>query len=233
VASMSEKVPQPLEFTPETFRFLRELAKNNDRTWFRANEDRYAKYVLAPSLAFVRAVGPKLGTLSRHLVADDRPVGGSMMRLYRDVRFSKDKSPYRTSVGIRFIHEKSSMTDPHFPGFIFHLAPGDSWVYAGMWRPEPSQLDQIRRAIVARSTEWNKVRRSVPEIEGESLKRPPRGFDPAHPMIDDLKRKGYFSGCEIKDPVVTGPGFPGRFVALCQTLNPLNRFLAKALGVAY
>jgi len=155
------------------------------------------------------------------------------MRLYRDIRFSKDKSPYRTSVGIRFIHERSSMPDPHFPGFFLHVAPGDSWVYAGMWRPDTSQLDRIRKAIVARPTEWKKIRTAVPEIEGESLKRPPPGFDPAHPLIDDLKRKGFAAGHELKDSAVQGPGFPGRFVALCQTLNPLNRFLARAVDVPY
>lgn len=186
-----------------------------------------------PSLAFVRAVGPKLETLSRHLVADPRPVGGSVMRIYRDIRFSRDKSPYRTSVGIHFSHERTGEEDEHLPGFFLHLAPGDSWVYAGVWMPEPRRLNQIRKAIVERSAEWKKVKAAVPPIEGETLKRPPPGFDPTHPLIEDLKRKGFTAGIEIKDSVVTARSFPDQFVAFCRTLEPLNRFLARAVHVDY
>ncbi|MCI4352556.1 MAG: TIGR02453 family protein [Thermoplasmata archaeon] len=220
-------------FTPDFFRFLRELAKNNHREWFNANKARYEASVRDPSFAFVRAVGPKLASVSRHLVADPRPVGGSVMRIYRDIRFSKDKSPYRTSVGIHFMHDGGTENDEHLPGFFLHLAPADSWVYAGVWQPEPPRLDKIRKAIVARATDWKKVRASIPPIEGESLKRPPPGYDATHPLIDDLKRKGFSAGLPVKDPEVSGPNFPDRFVVLCQKLDPLNRFLARAIDVAY
>ena len=220
-------------FTPDFFRFLKELAKNNNREWFTANKGRYETSVRDPSLAFVRVAGPKLGRLSHHLVADPRPVGGSVMRIYRDIRFSKDKSPYRTTVGIHFPHEPVGSEEEHLPGFFLHLAPADSWVYAGMWMPEPKRLLQIRRALVDRSAEWKKVKAAVPPIEGESLKRPPPGYAPDHPLIEDLKRKGFTAGLSIPDSVVTGPDFPDRFVSLCQSLNPLNRFLSQAIGVAY
>jgi uncharacterized protein (TIGR02453 family) len=123
---MSDASDSDETFTRETFRFLRELAKNNNREWFLKNKPRYEQHVQAPSLAFVRAVGPKLGALSAHLLADARPVGGSIMRIYRDIRFSKDKSPYRTTVGIHFMHDGSASKDDHLPGYFFHLAPGDS-----------------------------------------------------------------------------------------------------------
>ncbi|MCI4330810.1 MAG: DUF2461 domain-containing protein [Thermoplasmata archaeon] len=220
-------------FSSEFFRFLRELAKNNDRGWFNANKSRYLEQVQAPSLAFVRSVGPKLGKVSRHLLADPRPVGGSIMRIYRDTRFSKDKSPYRTSVGIHFMHEATREGAEHLPGFFLHLAPSESWVYAGMWQPEKAMLDQIRHSIVDRTPEWRKVRASVPEVEGESLKRPPPGFDPDHPFVSDLKRKGFTSGLPMKDSEVIAPGFEDRFVAQCKSLDPLNRFLARAVGAAY
>jgi len=220
-------------FTPEFFRFLRELEKNNNRNWFEANKARYETAVRDSSSAFVRAVGPKLSSISPHLVADPRPVGGSIMRIYRDVRFSKDKSPYRTSVGIHFMHDQTAGREDHLPGFFLHLAPADSWVYAGLWYAEANRLDQIRKAIVARSGDWKKVRASVPEIEGESLKRPPPGYDPAHPFIADLKRKGFSAGLPLKDAEVTGRDFPDRFVARCRTLDPLNRFLSRAIGLPY
>jgi uncharacterized protein (TIGR02453 family) len=221
------------QFTPDFFQFLKELAKNNNRPWFTAHKGRYETAVRDPSLAFVRAVGPKLGRLSRHLVADPRPVGGSVMRIYRDTRFSKDKSPYRTTVGIHFPHELVGSEEQHLPGFFLHLAPADSKVYAGMWMPEQKRLHQIRQVLADRSTAWKKVKAAVPEFEGESLKRPPPGYAPDHPLIEDLKRKGFTSGLSIPDSVVTGPKFPDRFISLCQSLNPLNRFLSKAIGIAY
>lgn len=226
-------MPTSTRFTDGTFAFLKDLAKHNNRTWFRANEARYRDSVLQPTLEFIRSVAPRLPSLSRELVADDRPVGGSMMRMHRDIRFSRDKSPYRTTIGIRFIHQKATMTEPHIPGFFLDLAPGDSWVYAGMWKPETSQLRDIRSGIVKRPKEWAAVRADVGEIEGTSLKRPPRGIDSSHPFVDDLKRKAFFSGREIPGSTVVRSDFPARFVRLCQELNPLNRFLAKSIGIPY
>lgn len=226
-------LPPAARFPPDFFRFLRELAAHNNREWFTANKHRYEAAVRDPSLAFVRAVGPKLAVLSRHLVADPRPVGGSVMRIYRDIRFSRDKSPYRTSVGIGFSPESTRQEEEGLPGFFVHLAPGDSWVYAGMWRPDPPRLHQIRRAIADRPSEWKKVRAAIPDIQGEALKRPPPGFDAAHPLIEDLKRKGFTAGLPIPDSEVTSAAFPDRFLERAQTLNPLNRFLAKAIGIDY
>lgn len=230
---MTEPSASEARFPPDFFRFLRELAQHNDKTWFTANKQRYERGVRDPSLAFVRAVGPKLPSISRHLVADPRPVGGSVMRIYRDIRFSKDKSPYRTSVGIGFHHDGAGADDEHLPGFFLHLAPSDSWVYSGMWMPDAPRLARIRSAIMTRPADWKKVRSVVPEIEGESLKRPPPGFPPDHPWIEDLKRKGFTCGLPIKDAAVTGPAFPDRFIDMCRQLDPLNRFLSKAIGVDY
>ncbi len=155
------------------------------------------------------------------------------MRIYRDIRFSRDKSPYCTTVGIRFRHEPVGSEEAHLPGFFLHLTPGDSWVDAGIWMPEPRRLLQVRQAIVHRSANWKKVRATVPDIEGEMLKRPPPGFDPSHPFIGDLKRKEYTSGLPVEDAVITGRDFPDQFIALYRSFDPLNRFLAEAIGVAY
>jgi uncharacterized protein (TIGR02453 family) len=230
---MKESSPPETGFTSESFRFLKELARNNNKSWFTANKTRYETAVRDPSFAFVRAAGPKLASLSKHLVADPRPVGGSVMRIYRDIRFSRDKSPYKTAVGIHFPHEGTGGEEEHLPGYFLHLAPGDSWVHAGMWMPEPARLQQVRKAIVGRSADWKKVRAAVPAIEGEQLKRPPPGFDPASPFIEDLKRKGFTAGRRIPDAMVTRANFPDQFVGVCRSLDPLNRFLSRAIGVPY
>ena len=106
------------EFGPELFAFLRELKANNDREWFNANKDRYENDLLEPALAFIEDFGLRLPQLSPHLVADARRQGGSLFRIYRDTRFARDKSPYKTQAGIYFRHERSK--DAHSPGLYLH-----------------------------------------------------------------------------------------------------------------
>src|SRR3954469_22824872 len=101
---MSGVTVEEASFSPELFAFLRDLADNNDREWFTANKARYVADVQEPGLAFVEDVGLRLGDLSRHFVADPRPTGGSLFRIYRDIRFAKDKTPYKTHAGIQFRH---------------------------------------------------------------------------------------------------------------------------------
>ncbi len=232
-----DREPSPLAperaFDPELFRFLRELAQHNRRDWFRANQIRYREHVEEPARAFVRSAGPRLRRISSHLLDDPRPNGGSVMRIYRNVRFSRDKTPYRTSVGIRFMHDGGANTDQYLPGFYLNLGPGNCWALAGVWEPDRAGLERIRRAIVRRSPAWRKVRASIPSIEGDSLKRSPPGFPASHPFLDDLRRRSFGARIRFADAVVLRPGFPEHFVRLCERLDPLNRFLAKALEVDY
>ena len=115
-------MPDPSAFAPALFRFLRDLRKNNDREWFLAHKDVYERDVNEPALAFISAFAAPLRKISPHLVADARPIGGSLFRIYRDVRFSNDKRPYKTHVGIHFRHRSAG--DAHAPGFYLHLEPG-------------------------------------------------------------------------------------------------------------
>src|SRR5213593_3331169 len=112
-------------FTKGFFGFLKELKKNNNREWFTKNKGRYEEEVQEPSLRFIRDLGPRLKAISPYLVADPKPFGGSMTRIYRDIRFSRDKSPYRTTVGIHLSHsgERGKM---HLPGLYLHLEPGET-----------------------------------------------------------------------------------------------------------
>lgn len=225
--------PKPSPITPEFFRFLRELRTNNNRPWFLANKSRFDADVLGESLAFVEAMGPELHRISSHLIAEPRPVGGSLMRIYRDVRFSKDKRPYRTSMGIHFFHRASKGHEGGLPGFFLHLAPGESFVASGMWMPPPPDLGKIRTAIVKRAASWKEAKAVGLTPDENALKRVPPGFDPDSPFATDLKRKSFVASQALKDSMITSPGFPERFLSECRRLDPLNRFLARAVGVPY
>ena len=201
-------------FSPALFSFLRELAEHNDREWFAKNKERYLDVVQEPALEFVRGFSSYLHKISPHFVADDRPSGGSLFRIYRDVRFSKDKSPYKTHVGLDFRHKASR--DVHSPSFYLHLQPGESFAAAGIWHPDPQSLAKLREAIAARSPEWMAVRKRKLPVEGGALKRPPRGFAPDHPFIEDLKRTDFVTSVRLADRDVCNAGFMNDFAAACR-----------------
>lgn len=219
-------------FTPETFKFLRELKRDNSREWFTANKGRYEAHVKAPMLRFIGDFEPFLHTVSDYFVADPRPVGGSMFRIFRDTRFSSDKSPYKTHLAAHFRHSATTK-DVHAPGFYLHLEPGGSFAGAGVWRPDSPTLERIRNAIVERPREWATTVKKSPPIEGDVLKRPPRGYDPEHPLIEDLKRKDFVTTVAFKDAEVCAPGFLVAFAKACKTMSPLQAFLTKALGLGW
>jgi uncharacterized protein (TIGR02453 family) len=219
-------------FGPEALRFLRDLRANNEREWFLANKARYESSVQAPALRFIEAMTPRLAKLSPHVTSSARPSGGSLSRIYRDIRFSKDKSPYRTNVGIHFFHERAGKEN-RLPGFYFHLAPGESSVAAGIWHPEPPALRKIRDRIVARPADWGRVVGDAIEIEGESYVRVPAGYDAEHQYRDDLRRKDFFALRALPDKAISSPDFGKKFESACRELDPLNRFLAAALDVPW
>src|SRR5262245_47499561 len=132
-------------FRRELFRFLEALRRNNDRAWFTANKDRYEREVRDPMLAFVAELAAPLANITRWGLADSSPAGGSLFRIYLDVRFSKDKSPSMTHVAAQFRHRAGR--DVHAPGFYIHLEPGQVFAGAGLWHPEPDALQTVRSAI--------------------------------------------------------------------------------------
>lgn len=223
-------------FTAETFRFLEELAENNRREWFASHRDRYDAAVKLPAQRFILAVGERLDDVSTHLRADPRPVGGSLFRIHRDVRFSKDKRPYKTATGIQFRH--AAGRDAHAPGLYLHIEPGECFVGLGVWRPGRQALRQIRDAIVARPEAWVEARDHGPfrerfELGGESLVRGPRGFDLDHPLMDDIRRKDFVAVCPVPRDFVTSPGVVDDFLALARRGRPLLSFLCRAVGAEF
>ena len=239
---------QPI--APALFDFLRELRDNNERPWFEANKARYRAEVRDPMLDFIQAFAEPLAEISPHFRADPRANGGSLFRIYRDTRFSKDKTPYKTNVGAHFRHEAGK--DAHAPGFYLHLEPEMCFAGCGVWHPDSATLGRIRDAIVARPEEWTRITASAAfcrtfrlaagrrgaqapaaRLAGEALKRPPRGYDPAHPLIEDLKRKDFVAIADIPEADALRPGFLDRFAEVAREGSALTAFLCKAVGVPF
>ncbi|HKD00507.1 MAG TPA: TIGR02453 family protein [Methylomirabilota bacterium] len=215
----------------DVFAFLGELRRHNNREWFNENKDRYLAEVRDPMLALIGSLAPELARLSRHISVDPRPNGGSLMRIYRDTRFSRDKTPYKTNVGIHF--GLKAARDFETPGYYLHLEPGWVFMGAGLWHPGADALRAVREAIVRDPRGWKQARRVGLSHDEASLKRPPRGFDPDHPLVEDLKRQSFTTGVEFSERQACAPDFPARYVTACRRATPLMRFLAKALGLAF
>jgi uncharacterized protein (TIGR02453 family) len=223
-------------FSPELFSFLVDLRANNNREWFAANKHRYEEHVLEPALDFVNAFAPHLEKISPHFRADARPTGGSLFRIYRDTRFSKDKTPYKTNVGIHFRHERAK--DAHAPGYYLHIGPDEVFAGGGIWHPDTAAATRIREAIVAESDRWRRATRAGAfakrlELGGDSLKRVPPWADAHHPFADDLRRKDFFGWARLSEDDVVAPGFVDEYARICSAAAPLMQFLCDALEVPY
>lgn len=223
-------------FRPALFTFLRELARNNNREWFTANKARYEREVKQPALAFIEDFAPPLAKISANFVADPRPVGGSLFRIYRDTRFARDKRPYKTAAGIQFRHRQGK--DVHAPGFYLHLEPGNVFAGVGIWHPDGATLRNLRDSIVERPALWKKVAHGKPFVEwftlgGDSLRRAPRGYDAHHPLIDDLKRRDMIGLTELDEGIATADGFALEYARICRAGAPFVKFLCEAVGVPF
>ena len=226
----------PHYFTPATFDFLTELAANNNREWFRANKSRYDGDVKEPALRFISDFAPHLAQISTRFRADPRANGGSLFRIYRDTRFSKDKRPYKTHTGIHFRHEAAK--DAHAPGFYLHLQPGSVFAGVGIWRPGGPTVRSIREAIDENPDAWLRVSgdkrfRASFELSGDSLIRAPKGFKIDHPLIEDLRRKDFIGVAHLSESSVLSPDFLTRFAGLCGDATPFQRWLCRAIGVPW
>lgn len=216
-------------FGKDLFDFLADLREHNDRGWFQENRERYEGALREPFLDFITAAGGELAKINPNIVADPRPQGGSLFRIHRDVRFSKDQSPYKTHAGAHF---PVGGKDVHGPGYYLHLEPRACFVGAGMWMPGTPGLTKIRDYIVAQPEQWKRIRGLLGEDESR-LKRPPKGYDPDHRFIEDLKRKSFTGGSALTQKEVLSPGFMKVFIGRCREVTPLVGFLAKAVGAPW
>lgn len=220
----------PAYFTPQLFRFLSRLKRNNKRDWFQAHREDYEMHVLQPALRFIAEFAAPLSDLSPYLVADARPTRGSLFRIYRDTRFSYDKRPYKTHVAMRFSHRGK---DVHSPGFYLHLEPGGCFAASGLWHPEPPTLLKVRSAIVARPEEWRAVRKLLNWDDASKLSRAPRGFPCDHEFVEDLKLRDLGTSVEFTDAQICSPKFMASFVVACRKMSPLAAFLSSAVGLKF
>lgn len=223
-------------FTPALFAFLRDLKKNNNRDWFKANQARYEGAVREPALAFITGFGPHLQRISPHFRADAKKVGGSLFRIHRDVRFGKDKSPYKTNTGMHFRHEAGK--DAHAPGFYVHIEPGACFIGAGLWRPDGPNTRAIREAIAERGKAWKRATGAKAfsgafKLGGDSLKRPPPGFDKEHALIDDIKRKDFIAVADLSQKQVLALDFDKQLAKTLKASAPFVKFLCEAVGVSF
>jgi uncharacterized protein (TIGR02453 family) len=223
-------------FTPASLEFLRELRDNNDREWFSENKTRYEEQVLDVALRFIQSMQAPLADMAPHFTAVPKRVGGSLMRVYRDTRFSKVKTPYKTNIGIQFRHEQAK--DVHAPGYYVHIDPDRVFLGAGMWRPAADALRGIRERIDARPAEWRRARDDKGfkrhfHLGGDSLTRPPRGFDKTHPEIADIKRKDFIAVKDLALAEATAPRFQQKVETAFRAATPYMTFLCRAVNVPF
>ena len=223
-------------FSKATLKFLAELQANNDREWFAANKSRYESLVRQPAFDFIEAMGPLLAAFAPNFRGDTRKVGGSLMRVFRDTRFSHDKTPYKTNIGIQFRHQFGK--DVHAPGFYLHIANDGCFFAVGCWRPDADALGKIRDLLAREPERWFSVRDDKKfsahwSLSGDSLTRPPRGYAADHPALADLKRKDLVAVAPLSLAEVSGPGLVKLAGARFAATEPFMRFLCAALAVPY
>jgi uncharacterized protein (TIGR02453 family) len=236
-------------FTPRTFRFLRGLARHNERPWFESHRDEYETFVREPALRLIADLQEPLRKISPVLVANPKSVGGSLFRIHRDVRFSSDKRPYKTHAGLWFYHEAAKATPRagegtvdrgrlDTPGIYLHVEPGACFTGGGLWHPQPATLKRLRDFVVDNPRSWTHATRRpefarVFEMTGETLSRPPKGYPPEHPLIDDLKRKDFVASAELTEADLTSPDLVKRLVKRYTLMRPLLEWQCLALELEF
>ena len=217
--------------------FLRSLAKNNNKPWFEAHREEYERELREPMRDLIADMDMRMRSFAPEMGGDPKR---SMFRIHRDIRFSKDKSPYKVHASCWFHHRRAdakvgSEAEGGSAGFYFHLQPGASMVAAGLWMPPRPQLSRLRDAIAddprGFSALAKKLERKFGGLDDEAmLKRMPRGFDETHPAAQWLKYQSFTSGRALKDSDVTSTRLPSCLEKEFTGLLPLLRWLNGALG---
>ena len=223
-------------FTKPTFTFLTTLAANNTREWFEEHKQEYENLVRTPALDFIADMAEEMPAISKHFRAVPKKVGGSLMRVQRDTRFSRDKTPYKTNIGIQFRHEVGK--DVHAPGYYVHIEPGECFVGVGLWHPEADVLFKVRDAIVKNGEAWvaardDKMFRKHYEILGDKLANAPRGFAKDHPLVEDLKFKDFTALARMSDAEMTAKNSRAQVAEHFRQAAPYMRFLCEAMELRF
>ncbi|MEO6264026.1 MAG: DUF2461 domain-containing protein [Luteimonas sp.] len=224
-------------FTDKTFRFLRGLARHNERAWFQTHKADYDAHVRGPFQALLVDLQPALAQVSEHYRADPKTVGGSLFRIQRDTRFAKDKTPYKPWQGARLFHVRGRQVEA--PSFYLHLQPGACFVGAGLWHPQPSTQRAVRQFIVDNPGSWKAAahapafRRRYDFESADMLVRPPRGFPADFECIDDLKHRNFVVVRALGDATLTGPKLRQTIANDLAAMAPFVDYLCATLDLEF
>lgn len=226
-----EEYPPFDGFPKEGIAFLRRLKRNNNREWFARHKSEYEDLVKAPMQSLVASLRPHFERFAPEYELNPRT---AIFRIYRDTRFSSDKTPYKTHVAAHFVL-RGAPKGFLGSGYYMEVEPGGAYVGAGIYKPESDQLKKIRAAIDRRPKEFLAIvqapafKKRFGKLEGNTLQRMPKGYDDDHPMGEWLKLKQFFTGSSMPEVMAIRASFVKEAAAVCETLTPLVRFLNEAL----
>jgi uncharacterized protein (TIGR02453 family) len=224
-------------FTDASFKFLRGLARHNDRAWFLAHKADYETHVRAPFQRLLADLEPDLAAVSAQYRVDPRPVGGSLYRIQRDTRFAHDKTPYKTWQGARLQHVRCKQVEA--PLFYLHLQPGHCFIGAGLWHVAPAVQRKVRQFIVDNPGSWKAAahgpafRRRFDLDDSDMLVRVPKGYPDDFPFPEDLRRRNFVAERTIDDGTMLGPRLRQGLAADLAALGPFVDYLCAALDLEF
>nr|WP_068887892.1 DUF2461 domain-containing protein [Pedobacter panaciterrae] len=215
----------------ETLAFITEVAQNNNREWFAENKGRY-ETAKADVLNFIDQLIPKLAAVDPEF-SIDTPAKKCLLRIYRDVRFSKNKDPYKNNFGISFNIKGSNI---HGPGYYLHIQPGECFLGAGFWMPEAPVLKSIREEIDYNTSEFLNIieaksfKNTFNLSQEDKLKKAPKGYETDHPQIELLKLKSFIAIFPLKDEEFLKPGIVDKLKTAFESVYPFILFLRNAVA---
>jgi uncharacterized protein (TIGR02453 family) len=216
--------------SPDALAFLRALKRNNRREWFKPRKDKYDELVRSPMIGLIERLATDLQPFAPDLVASPKV---SLYRIYRDTRFSENKTPYKTHVAAVF--PSRSLPKHQGAGLYFHVSPEEVWIGGGMYAPDTSQIQAVREHIAANVRRLRTIvespsfRKTVGRLEGERLQRVPRGFPRDHEAAEYLRFRQFLAGAEFPPAFATNPRFYTTVVKVFREISPLVRFLNEPL----
>ncbi len=228
---LDDVIYPPFEGFPEDgLKFLKKLKKNNTREWFGKHKSEYEDYVKFPMQCLISTLAPQIHEFAPEIEVHPQR---SMFRIYRDTRFSKDKTPYKTHVAAHFSPTGNKMDGA---GLYVHVEPGEVYLGGGYYMPSSDHLRAIRRAIDKRSEEFlaflggHHFKKTFGELVGDKLSRVPQGFEKNHPMSNYLRMKQFYAGVSLPENEALRQDFPKKIIEVLRIVYPLVEFINSAIG---
>ena len=219
-------------FSDDLFKFLRNLKRHNNREWFEKHRADYEAFAKNPMLSLLQDLKPRFEKIAPHFVCDPKPNGGSMFRIYRDMRFvDPDEGPFKLHVSAQLRHRRGK--DVHAPGFYLHLEPGSCFFAGGLWRPPTSVRNQVHQAIANNPKKWLQIKSAksfspLLSNEGEMLKKPSAAWRDTLPpqIMDDLRRKDFIFSVDLDQATVTSKNLTKEILNMTKRTIKFMEFLS-------